>query len=546
MAKTPAPDTSEWDLPRLRASFSMQDDWKNPVDDQAAQEFFDVKFYPYNPIDVSAVFAACSKKHVVVCRLHEKEKDKNPCEIIQVIRDDDGETTANCTCTWTKNPENNRPWLCIAGTDAKVKVYDIVDGTKVTTLVGHGGGINDLTTSPANPWIIASASDDTTVRIWSLETVHAKQPCVCILGGEGHMWDLLSVAFHDTGRHVLSAGHDQVINLWTIPELPNEHVDSPKVVHYPHFSTTEIHNNLVDCVAFFGDLILSRACHEDTIVLWRIEGFNSDNEPLGPLQAPTTYDPTKQTRSAFASTLPGTHPAQFTRLLQFATPDCTSQFFMRFRMFHAPGKHPILCFNNAKSKTLFWDMSRFSAYDRFMEELRDYAESPDPKALPPPDKPAWLQVKKNPAPKKTTVVGTSSSLRFGSTVNGGGGGNDGGDREVSTAALVSASPDPDSVAGLGGYNKRTLDEWAELYDITNSHRPIKPHRIAAMEGTFVGRQVAWSPEGDWCVVVGNFNRVLIYQRWPKDMKKEDSRSIKDPTPAMSVAASVAASVVEGA
>lgn len=52
--------------------------------------------------------------------------------------------------------------------------------------------INDLAASPDDPQIIASASDDTTVRIWSLNPVHAKQPCVCLLGGEGHSWSLLS------------------------------------------------------------------------------------------------------------------------------------------------------------------------------------------------------------------------------------------------------------------------------------------------------------------------------------------------------------------
>src|SRR3569833_15287 len=57
--------------------------------------------------------------------------------------------------------------------------------------------INDLATSPANPQLIASASDDTTVRIWSLDPIHAKQPCVYLLGGEGHSWNLLSVVcFH--------------------------------------------------------------------------------------------------------------------------------------------------------------------------------------------------------------------------------------------------------------------------------------------------------------------------------------------------------------
>lgn len=53
--------------------------------------------------------------------------------------------------------------------------------------------INDLATCPTNPALIASASDDTTVRIWSLDPADEEQPCVCILGGEGHSSGLLTV-----------------------------------------------------------------------------------------------------------------------------------------------------------------------------------------------------------------------------------------------------------------------------------------------------------------------------------------------------------------
>lgn len=51
----------------------------------------------------------------------------------------------------------------------------------------------DVVTSPIDPLIIASCSDDTTVRIWSLDPKHEKQPCLCILGGEGHYWSLLTL-----------------------------------------------------------------------------------------------------------------------------------------------------------------------------------------------------------------------------------------------------------------------------------------------------------------------------------------------------------------
>ncbi len=80
-------------------------------------EFFDAKFYPYSPAGANPVFAAVSKKHVcslshvesyftspsdfkkqaVICRLRDtKEKDANPCEILQVIRDADVRSRRLC------------------------------------------------------------------------------------------------------------------------------------------------------------------------------------------------------------------------------------------------------------------------------------------------------------------------------------------------------------------------------------------------------------------------------------------------------------------
>ncbi|KAM7188216.1 WD40-repeat-containing domain protein [Rhypophila sp. PSN 637] len=522
MAKpTTAADLSEWDFPKLRTTFQMTLDSEGT--DEA--EFFDVKFYPYGSINAPPVFAATSKKHAVICRLKEigeKEKDKNPCEILRVIRDDD-ETARNCTCCWSKDPVTGAPWLLVAGNDAKIKIYDVVEGKLVRTLVGHGGGINDITTSPANPAIIASASDDTTVRIWSLDKVHSSQPCVAILGGEGHIYDLLSVAFHRTGRYLLSAGHDQWINLWTLPDIPNKPVDIPIVLHYPHFASCEVHGNLVDCVAFYGDMILSRACHEDKIVLWRVEGFDSGNPPLPPLGAPTNFDPKEQTRSAFAKVSPPNRYALFTRLLQFSTPDCHSQFFMRFRMFHTQNKHPILAFANAKSKTFFWDMNRFREYNRFIDALDDHEEAnksketPNGRPPPPPEKPHWLLVKKGKAPNPRAVTGGA----------GGAGGKN---------SMATASPDPDNVIGLGGYNQRTLTEWAEMYETGNPQALIRCHKQNTIDGSFVGRQVAWSPEGDWCVVVGNQNNAILYHRWGKDTKGASSKDRKGSTPVPTVTA----------
>src|SRR5947207_1011493 len=43
----------------------------------------------------------------------------------------------------------------------------------------------------------------------------------------------------------------------------------PVSVHFPIFSTTQLHNNYVDCVRWYGDLLMSRCAADTTIVLWR-------------------------------------------------------------------------------------------------------------------------------------------------------------------------------------------------------------------------------------------------------------------------------------
>ena len=56
----------------------------------------------------------------------------------------------------------------------------------------------DLAISPMDPLILASASGDHTVRLWSLDDTHGtkadgRQPCAAICAGEGHRESVLSI-----------------------------------------------------------------------------------------------------------------------------------------------------------------------------------------------------------------------------------------------------------------------------------------------------------------------------------------------------------------
>jgi polycomb protein EED len=55
----------------------------------------------------------------------------------------------------------------------------------------------------------------------------------------------------------------------------------PVIVHYPIFSTAQLHNNFVDCVRWYGDLLMSRCAADAKIVLWKpdveLVAFNKSN-----------------------------------------------------------------------------------------------------------------------------------------------------------------------------------------------------------------------------------------------------------------------------
>ncbi|CAK7208076.1 hypothetical protein SEUCBS140593_000001, partial [Sporothrix eucalyptigena] len=350
-----------------------------------------------------------------------------------------------------------------------------------------------------------------------------------------------------------------------------------------------IHTGLIDCVSFYGDLILSRACLEDVIVLWRIEGFDSTADPPSPEQAPSNQDTTKLTRSTFHVPLVTSPPSTgassssmsggpaaatppYTRLLQLHTPGCGPQFFMRFGLFNLVGHHPILAFCNATAKIFFWDFTCFSAYRQFMtanHRRERQGNRPGQVDEGPVPRPPWMKIvvpRKRPTGNGgvngnsggangghsaggRSLRAASGLVSFGAADRAGGG--EGSDREssvvsgavgpggaasngtpasaVPAATTISTATGPATTESAGAapkgrsavglsitdlYNQETLDDWNGKYNTNDPHVLVKPHKTETTKGlSAVGRQVAWSPEGEWCVVVGSNSRVMILQRW---------------------------------
>ncbi|KAH7053356.1 WD40-repeat-containing domain protein [Macrophomina phaseolina] len=443
---------------------------------------YDVQFYPYTPPGVDPVFAVTGGRHTFVCR-PVLERD-NSVEFLREFLDEDEDLILN-SLVWSQDLHNGDPLLCVAGSPSSViRILNVRTGKLVRSLTGHGAAINDLAISPLSPAILASASEDHSIRIWHLDPQYSRQPCPVICSGsEGHR----DRSFHHTGKYLLSGAMDSAVKLWAIPEIPDEHTgtDRVNVIHYPHFSSTEIHSDMVDCVLFYGDLILSRAAKENQIFLWKIDGFNSSNAPP-PLSSAGQHEAFGISNPYESSDAYGTTSSafgrRFQRLLSFDTP-ITSLFYNRFNLFHAPNKHPILVMGNEKSKFMFWDLQRLEQTCQSDENIKmeNIFRIPNKR-------------------KRSERDGPGLGMGRGGLLQ----------REESIASNASSGTSATSNNSNGAKSKGSKKAWS----ISDPFVPIPSQKnIIVPKMTFCSRRIAWSVGGEWAVAVGDHGMVCLFRRW---------------------------------
>lgn len=169
--------------------------------------------------------------------------------------------------------------LCAAGVSGIIKVVDPVKMRQIASLHGHGDEVYDLKVSPTDENLLLSASVDESIRLWNLEAF----ACVAIFAGQhGHDGFVLSLSWHVEGELFASSGKDQTIRLWSLNDgvvmealaasrrlEPCQKRTSfrPACQNFPYFATNKVHRNVVDCVHFLGDMILSKSTY-NSIILW--------------------------------------------------------------------------------------------------------------------------------------------------------------------------------------------------------------------------------------------------------------------------------------
>lgn len=76
--------------------------------------------------------------------------------------------------------------------------------------MGHLLGISDISWS-SDSSLLASASDDTTVRIWQINSASDKADSLVL---KGHSAIVFCVCFHPSGPWVASGSFDESIRIW--------------------------------------------------------------------------------------------------------------------------------------------------------------------------------------------------------------------------------------------------------------------------------------------------------------------------------------------
>lgn len=544
---------STFDYPKLRKVIKTDADNA----DSEHNVFWDVKFYPYGTDPNSRpVFALANRTSLLVYRIDQDRHREQDIKLLQALAVSSGETFDEdfVSLSWA-HLDQAEPLLIGGGDSGLLRVFDVRKGDLKATLIGHGRGtINDLATHPIYPWIVASASQDTSIRIWDLRRWNSKHEpqCVVICGhGHGHSESVLSVSWHDNGRYLITGAHDHRICVWTVPDLspgsafwkeisPAERKRSSeeiRIIYYPHFTTSAVHMNVVDCVRFYGDTIFSKAAEEHKIVWWSITGFNSDTPPPDAVLAPKmeehldtrngftrTYTTSSdgvqslQTREVYENMLP------YTRLLEFQADDC-EPFFIRFGLLKPssqyPDLHPMLAIGNTKSQVFFWNLRAL--------EIGDDKHPPKPKQIR----------RRKGMPQRVDHLAESSSVSMNSFASPSRSSSLAYDNSTDASTPFSepafSNTLENNIPSIAPSNTQTPDRVRFAL-----HRPSSPLTQAHYrrdipdfkEDTVTARSVAWSNDGRWCVVaaesqaahpkskkVMQIGAAAVFGRWlPQDSK----------------------------
>lgn len=249
------------------------------VQEDHAQNLYSVQFN-----DVTAgcenVFATVGANRATIYRA----EPNGDVKLVQAYVDA-SEDEAFFACAWCKASGVSDALLAIAGVSGIVRVINVTTEGVWKDIRGHGNSVNDVCAHPLAPHLLISASKDESVRLWNINA----GVCVAVFAGAwGHRNEVLTLHFKTTdadpmnGDIVFASGAmDNVIKVWSIAgyedvvQKAETWTDGVAAfptarIQTPCFSSFRVHKNYVDCVRWFGDLIMSKSV-EQSVTLWHPE-----------------------------------------------------------------------------------------------------------------------------------------------------------------------------------------------------------------------------------------------------------------------------------
>lgn len=292
-----------------------------------------------NPV----IFATVGSNRITIYECQEKGQIK----LLQAYVDADSDENFY-TCAWTYDDVTGLPLLAAAGSRGIIRIICPTTMICVKHFTGHGQSINEVKFNPKDGNILLSLSKDHSLRLWNIKT----DVCVAIFGGvDGHRDEVLSGDIDVEGNLIVSCGMDHSVKIWRLDKptirdaihesyrfCPTAKTDKPfptVAQHYPDFSTRDVHSNYVDCVRWWGRLVLSKSC-DNRIVCWK-PGKLADIEIWA-----------KKTEGSIT-----TAPANEVSMLHdFEYRECDI-WFMRFSTDY---QQKVLALGNQNGKVFVWDI----------------------------------------------------------------------------------------------------------------------------------------------------------------------------------------------
>ena len=149
-------------------------------------------------------------------------------------------------------------------------MYNNIDITSYATLNGHHRPVYSIAFHPNAP-IIATGSDDTTIKIWNIDS-----SINCIKTLYGNSTRVCSVIFHSNGLYMAICSGYGYAKLYILHTTTTTATTATSITPI-HTSTIFGHSSAIRSLSFHPSLcILATGCYDNTIKLWKFSEDGTD------------------------------------------------------------------------------------------------------------------------------------------------------------------------------------------------------------------------------------------------------------------------------